>query len=184
MVKDMNAFDGLLILGILMMGIWIGIAYRKWRRRKALSASRLQGRKGEENAEKWLSKNGFENLESQNEKAFTYAVNGKPHSFKVRPDFMARYQGERWLIEVKTGQSASVGHSATRRQLREYAQLWPQMRYGLFDATQGVLHEISFKTRSSTINRLRSPVSVFMLSLGLLIGGMIGIWIGSTLQQG
>ena len=185
----MNTFGIFIIMGTLFVGVWGGLAYRKWRKRRSLSTHRSQGRRGEENAEMWLSNYGFEQLESQNEQTFTYSVNNTPHSFKVRPDLMARYQGQRWLIEVKTGKSASPSHSATRRQIREYAQLWPHLRYGLFDASEGVLHEISFKARAQFnlkgfISRAQTPFAVLMLSLGLIIGGVGGLCVGLILNQG
>ena len=184
----MSTFNIFMILGVLVLGIWVGIAYRRWRKRLLISANRIRGQRGEEDAEIWLRDFGFEHLERQNEKRFAYCVNGSSHEFKVRPDLMGYYRGQRWLIEVKTGKSASPSHSATRRQLREYAQLWPRMRYGLLDATQGVLHEVSFDPQivhelRSWVSRLRTPPALFMLTLGLFIGGAVGALLTMILIQ-
>ena len=182
MARDMSVFNIFIVLFILAMGVWGGLSLIKRRQRSTLAENRLRGRRGEQNAEIWLANYGFKQIESQTQQTFSYYVNGVPQSFKLRPDLMARYEGQQWLIEVKTGQAASPGHAATRRQIREYAELWPHRRYGLFDASQGVLHEISFK-RSKKLNfawllsQLRSPFAIFMLVVGLLIGGVIGVYL-------
>ena len=176
---------GLTLLGI---GIICGIYYKRWRMRQQLASSRAQGRKGEEDAAKWLKDFGFERLESQTERNFHYFVNGMAHNFRVRPDFIAHYQGQAWLIEVKTGKSASPSEQSTRRQIREYAQLWPHHRYALLDATQGVLHEVSFRTSTRqhlthTWYQFNTSSMLFTLLLTLVIGMGIGVLIGLFLAS-
>ena len=90
---------------------------------------------------------------------------------------MARFEGQRWLIEVKTGKSASPDYPATRRQLREYAQLWPHHRCALFDASQGLFYEVSFTREhlsfTSIWRQCVSPIALMMFTLGVTVGALV-----------
>lgn len=180
----MSLSSGAVWTCILGCGFYLGYSYVRWRRRRSLSLSRERGHEGEINADKWLRNQGFEIVENQVNQEFTYWADGQPRHFRVRPDIMARYQGQRWLIEVKTGKSASPDYPATRRQIREYAQLWPYHRYALFDATQGLFYEVSFKRAellswSWVRHQVLSPIALGMLGMGALIG-----WIAHALLGG
>lgn len=165
---------------VFILGLGSGIALWRWRKRRQLAISRLRGKQGEQDAELWLHDNHFTHIESQTEQSFAYAVDGELCRFKVRPDFFARYQGQTWLIEVKTGKSASPKHQNTRRQIREYAQLWPNMKYALFDADQGILKELSFKKTYRIKSNKRSIKSIFFTTHTLTFFG--GLLIGAYLH--
>jgi hypothetical protein len=167
-----------IITMVFIIGLWSGVSLWRWRKRRQLAISRLRGKQGEQDAERWLYDNHFTQIESQTEQSFAYVVDGELCQFKVRPDFFARYQGQRWLIEVKTGKSASPEHQDTRRQIREYAQLWPNIKYGLFDADQGTLKEVSFK-KSYRISKKKPIYSVFLTTHTLsFVGGiLIGVYL-------
>ena len=170
------------IIGLLILvsGIWLGGAYLRWRRRRTLALSRERGAQGERDAQAWLTTHGFTELDSQTERSFSYLVDGEERFFKVRPDFTARHKGERWVIEVKTGKSAAPTHRGTRRQVREYAQLFPGRRYGLFDASIGKLYEVSFEVSSSVeAPRDASHVSQALTSRSLFVlGSICGVVVG------
>ena len=161
------------------LGLYLGVKLLRWRRSSKLAQLRLRGQQGEINAERWLSANGFEILDSQATQSFTYFADGQARSFRVRPDIMARFAGQHWLIEVKTGKSASPDHAATRRQLREYAQLWPRHRCALFDASQGLFYEVSFQRERLNLGAVwqqcSTPVALMLLIIGVGIGLLIGV---------
>jgi Holliday junction resolvase-like predicted endonuclease len=188
----------LLIIGVLALvafGVWLGVRFWKWRKGRLLQKSRVQGAEGERLAERWLLQNGFTDLDQQNSQTFHYWVDGEAQSFKVRPDFFARRHGETWLIEVKTGKSAAATYSATRRQIREYAQLWPHLRYGLFDGDQGTLQEVSFHLEGAqdvSTSPLESTSALpsssgggawrallISFSIGLVSGALLLWWVSS-----
>ena len=161
------------------VGLWCGIRLWRWLKARRLAISRLRGQEGERNAEQWLHDNGFTHIQSQTEQTFGYMVDGEVCTFKVRPDFFARFQGQKWLIEVKTGKSAAPEHQNTRRQIREYAQLWPNMKYGLFDGDHGTLKEVSFRKRiridqKSNVSSLIYPWQYNLIfTLGLCLGSYL-----------
>lgn len=182
-------------LALVALGVWLGVKFWKWRKGRLLQKSRVQGAEGERAAERWLLQNGFTNLDQQNSQTFHYWVDGEAQSFKVRPDFFARRDGETWLIEVKTGKSAAATYSATRRQIREYAQLWPHLRYGLFDGDQGRLQEVSFQleehqeaskspSQSTSVHSSQGIGSTWRaylitFSIGFISGALLLWWVSS-----
>ena len=174
----MYIFNVVVTVASLGLGIYLGARLLRWRRSLKLAELRERGQQGELDAERWLRENGFEIIDSQGTERFTYRVDDQAVEFRVRPDFMARFAGQRWLIEVKTGKSASPEHSATRRQIREYAQLWPRHRYALFDATNGVFSEVSFRSGRPRIKSLwdhcLQPIPLLMLGVGVICGLLIG----------
>lgn len=115
---------------------------------RSISRSRKQGAQGEKVAKAWLKRHGFKNIESQSVFHCGYFIDGEEKEFDIKPDFLAEKSGEEWLIEVKTGAAASPATIATRRQLREYAALFPEKRFALFDGTKKRLHEVEFSETS------------------------------------
>jgi Holliday junction resolvase-like predicted endonuclease len=172
----------LLILSLLLGGVFLGMKLKRWQRRRELAGHRARGEQGEKDAETWLTQHGFQIENSQVNTQFFYLIDGERRTFKVRPDIMATKQGERWLIEVKTGKSASPEYSATRRQIREYASLWPNQRYALFDASQGIFYEVSFEVVNSS-NPTGAAVEtsskpwVITSSVLFLAGVVLGWWL-------
>lgn len=135
---------------------------------RSISRSRKQGALGEKIAHNWLKRHGFKNIESQSVFHCSYFIDGNEKEFDIKPDFLAEKSGESWLIEVKTGTAASPSTIATRRQLREYAALFPEKRYALFDATKKVLHEVEFDETSDLQSSRK--LNLFALLIAFLIG--------------
>ena len=169
----------LVLLLLVTFGALVGSSIARWRKKRALASLRERGQQGEINAERWLREAGFDIIESQRNEEFFFLADGQRRTFRVRPDIMATFRGQSWLIEVKTGKSASPDYPATRRQIREYAQLWPRHRYALFDATQGLFYEISFKgvqhlSLTWLLSQFIRPISLVMLTVGVMTGVVIG----------
>ncbi len=114
-----------------------------------ISKNRKQGKKGESHAVKWLSRHGFTHILEQVTFEFTWRAGGKKIFSKIRPDLFAEKNGVKWLIEVKTGDAASLKNTKTRRQLREYSALYPNKKCALFDATKNILYEIDFNSNNT-----------------------------------
>jgi Holliday junction resolvase len=146
--------------------------FLKIKNQHKVAGIRKKGVNGEITAKKWLSKHGFHNIKSQKSYNFSYTINNKKKTFSIRPDFIATKKNELWVIEVKTGKSASISDRSTRRQIREYATLLPCDKYALFDATNRKLSEISFDlSKRKNIIKKKSYAS---LAITLLIGAIIG----------
>jgi Holliday junction resolvase-like predicted endonuclease len=139
-----NTIHTFLLVAVIILLLWTGFRIKIWFIRLCLASSRKRGAIGEENAEKWLKKNGFQNIIQPSNQGFSWFVNGKQAGFKIRPDFFAEKDNTHWLIEVKTGKSASIHARNTRRQLREYASLYPDREIALFDAAQQNFYPVDF----------------------------------------
>ncbi len=138
---------------------------------RSISRARLQGAAGERVAQIWLKKHGFKNIQSQSVFHCSYFIDGDEKKFDIKPDFLATKSGEEWLIEVKTGAAASPSTIATRRQLREYAALFPEKRFALFDGTKKRLHEVEFDERSDlhSSRKLHFVALIIAFILGLFV---------------
>lgn len=138
---------------------------------RTISKSRKQGAAGEKLAQTWLKRNGFKNIQSQSVFHCSYFIDGEEREFDIKPDFLAEKDKEEWLIEVKTGAAASPSAIATRRQLREYAALFPGKRYALFDGTKKRVYEVEFDEisdlRSSRKLNLAAMLFAFLLGFYL-----------------
>lgn len=121
--------------------------------RRVLAARRLAAQMhvaatGEIIAERFLTEQGFTILARQHPLRATMHINGRVAEYDVRADLLVERstaQGaELAIVEVKTGEAADPRLPATRRQLREYADLYDIDRLYLFDASALRLHEIEF----------------------------------------
>lgn len=139
----LTALLGLLVLLCLVLALgWWASARRAGVASRARNAV-AQG--GEAEAEALLEAHGFEVLDRQQRRRGTVLVAGEPVDFEVRVDLLLTRQGERFVAEIKTGEVApDPGHPPTRRQLREYAALFPDHRVILVDVARGRIVEVGF----------------------------------------
>ena len=101
--------------------------------------------KGENEARQFLIKQGFHIEGEQKRVQAALLVDGQPQPFEVRVDILATRKRKRYVIEVKTGtQVVDPNHIQTRRQLREYAALFPKRTILLLDMEVKRLYHIQF----------------------------------------
>lgn len=104
-----------------------------------------RGLKGEDDARKFLLKNGYEIIEEQPSREAVMQVDGEPVSYRVRADFLVEKDGRESIVEVKTGEVSTNPVSInTRRQLFEYASLYDVDDILFFDAEKKQLMHIHF----------------------------------------
>lgn len=118
---------------------------RTWRSIRASLRLRRAGR-GESKAEKILKRKGYRIEDRQVRTTFTFYVDGRPRSVKLRADLLVRRRGRRYVAEVKTGTHAPrPDHRATRRQLLEYWVAFDVDGLLLVDGDRGTVREIAFE---------------------------------------
>ena len=133
-----------LIITAILIILWLGWNARvSWQNFKFWRSKR-RGAKGEDIAVNLLIKNGYKVLSSQLPFEGSLLVNGIEKEFKTRVDFIVEKDEEQFLVEVKTGDSASPANIQTRRQLREYAQLSGSKKIILVDGTKKEIFIIEF----------------------------------------
>ena len=107
-------------------GLFFGIAYMRWCVRRRMARSRRIGRSAERRAVKLLRRAGYRIIEHQPTARVAVEVDGQAESFLVRGDLLVRRKRKIYLAEIKGGAgSGTIAHRATRRQLLEYATLFP-----------------------------------------------------------
>jgi Holliday junction resolvase-like predicted endonuclease len=110
--------------------------------------SRLRNRRaerGESAAEQILEEAGYEVVERQARAWSSLWVDGEELDFELRVDLIAERDGQRFVVEVKTGELAPDPlHGPTRRQLREYAAVFEDHGLLLLDMEQQRLVEVRF----------------------------------------
>lgn len=132
---------GLLLAVII---VWLTLALRRWWKARELGARMDVASAGERRAEEWLVARGHRVLERQVTRRCVMHINQRVAEYDVRADLLVRMGDEDVIVEVKTGDAADPRLPATRRQLREYCEVFGVDRIYLFDASNERLHEVQF----------------------------------------
>lgn len=143
---------------------------RAWRR-LLLSWRFKKGKKAEAFAEKLLKQKGYKILAFQEEGEGKLFVDGKVHSYRLRPDFFVKRQGLVYLVEVKSGEKASSPlYSHTRRQLFEYYYTFPVDGLILLNADTGLLHHIAFSCQEKKMQASLPSMTIAFFLGAVLMG--------------
>lgn len=163
----------------------LGLCLTCWlalRARRMLAAWRLRrrarrGAAGHRAARKLLERRGFEVLAEEHRVPGVVEVDGQRHDYQVRVDYVARRRGRCYCVEVKTGDKAPDPlYRPTRRQLLEYAQLWPLDGVLLLDMETHQLRRVRFPQPGSR----RALGAAWLVALGFLLGvAAAALWLSS-----
>jgi len=130
------------------VGVWLGLAWAAGRRRRRMARARRRGRRGEERAIRLLRDRGYRVIARQVTGSVEVFVDGRRGTHAVYADALVRRGWRRYIVEIKTGASASVAHRGTRRQLLEYACTFRCCGVLLVDADRGRISRIGFRVLS------------------------------------
>ena len=125
------------------------ILYLGWRIRRAWNnflfyLIKRKGRKGEGIAVKILHKEGYEIIDEQVTFSGFLFENNKKIEYLVKPDFIVKKNGEKFIAEVKTGASILIQNRNTRRQILEYSHLNQNKTVLLVDIENRKIKKIDF----------------------------------------
>ena len=148
----MHAVDSLHLLavlcGILVLCCGLLLAMLRRAEQRGSRRSRRRTRRavdGEQEAEALLEAEGYRILKRQHGRRSCLWVDGELLEFGVRVDLLVERDGETFVAEIKTGTRApDPRHGPTRRQLREYAALFPECGLLLVDVDEERVQEIEF----------------------------------------
>lgn len=142
----MEQHVALVIAGLLVAAVvvWLTLSLRRWWMARRLGARMDRAADGEQLAERWLVAQGYTILERQASRRCVMYINDRVAEFDVRADLLVALGDERLLVEVKTGEVADPRVPQTRRQLREYAELFEVDAVAVFDATRKRLYRVAF----------------------------------------
>lgn len=159
------------ILFVIVLKYWITNKITLYKHIKRIK----RGAKGEIQAEKLLIKNGYSILSKQEEFVYTLKENDNIVSIKVVPDFIAKKNGKRYVVEVKTGSSApSITNSSTRRQILEYYHVFDCDGVILLDMEACLFKHIDF-------GEIKQKQKYPIYAVGLTIIAFMGILFSSIL---
>lgn len=142
--------DTLLPILVALLGLLLLVALVGWWR----SATRIRRRNGarqrialaaEGEAEHLLERAGFTVVERQVTQRFPMWVDGEPIEAWCRADLIVTRRGRAFVAEVKTGTHApDPTKAATRRQLREYAEVFEVDGVLLVDMVAREIRSVAF----------------------------------------
>lgn len=162
----------MLCLSSAVIGAFIWQAFRKRVISYKANRVRKHGTKGEKIAEQWLEKHGFNIISVQDSVKGEFECDGENIPYQVKPDIIAENEDGTWVIEVKTGKSANPSHGDTRRQILEYAHLYPEHNMALFDADHKLFQPIVFYSDFSPSQKPKTS-GIWLLMIGFLMGCII-----------
>ncbi len=139
------AVAALSVLLLLVVGLLLGLLLARRAVRRRVAASRKLGERGRKRAHKLLRRYGFEVLDTEVSAPGLVQVDSELHEYVVRADALVRRKRRTYVAEFKGGPEAStIHHSATRRQLLEYACVFGVDGVLLVDAHRDRIHYVRF----------------------------------------
>jgi hypothetical protein len=163
----------LLSAALLGSGVFLTLAWLRWLRHQRALRHARQGKQGERMARRYLERNGFTIVNEQKERCLQIRIDGTPAQFSLRPDFVVRKGARRAVVDAKNGpEAANPLHSATRRQMLEYAYYYDVDDVYLYDALQDKLRHLHFGHRPTSGVHW---VVVWLLGVGVGVGVMVAL---------
>ncbi len=144
--------------------------FRSWQQRQVQLKRLKRGKQLEQEARRFLTGKGFHILGEQVEISHDYEVNGEPHSSIIVLDYLVRKRGKIYIVEVKSGASAtSIQNGGTRRQILEYDFVLKNDGIFLLDMEHHEMHLVKFFPKET-------PVRIRWFFI-LLFFAFVGIWL-------
>ncbi|NLK62610.1 MAG: hypothetical protein GX287_04070 [Fusobacteria bacterium] len=156
----------ILILVIYILIIFIKSEISKFKVKRNLKKGLL----GEIKAANFLQKKGYKIISYQKEVRYNYNANGEEIEVRVRPDYIVKKNGKKYIAEVKTGEFVSdfKKNSQTRRQLLEYDFAMDNYGTLLIDMEKDKIIKIEFKKKKNRFN-------IYLLRLLLIFSVLINL---------
>jgi hypothetical protein len=108
-----------------------------------LGRRRRGGARAERRARRLLERNGYRLVAEQPRRKGCILLDGEPESFELRADAIVEKDGERLVVEIKSG-AASAASRETRRQLLEYLWVFELDGILLVDMAAGRIYRVEF----------------------------------------
>ena len=172
----MRLFEILMYATLLGIGGWAALFLRRWIAAFRMKRRFAVGARAEKDAVTLLERHGYAILEGQVSEESVFLVDGEETVCALRADYIAQKEGKRFVVEVKSGESApSPTNSATRRQLLEYEHVFRPDGLILADMHAGKLKRIEFGLTGAPLVRNRSTLRWKHLLLAFCVGAVLGL---------
>lgn len=147
----MDQFERIIFLTVIVLLLigFIRLKYREFIKKKKQRKRFQRGNMLEAKAKSFLEKKGYFISNEQAIFYHKYEVNGKSRSSKLIVDYIAEKNGEKYIVEVKSGKSAiSLNDKNSRRQLLEYDFVIENDGVVLLDMESKTLQLVKFQSKA------------------------------------
>ncbi|MGM0409088.1 MAG: hypothetical protein ACQERU_13990 [Bacteroidota bacterium] len=144
--------------------------YREFKKKKKQRERFKRGNMLEAEAKSFLEKKGYFITNEQAIFYHKYEVNGESKSSKLIVDYIAEKNGEKYIVEVKSGKSAiSLKDKNSRRQLLEYDFVIENDGVVLLDMESRTLQLVKFQSKAEKKETHIMKVIVIISVVAILI---------------
>lgn len=165
-----------LLLAIIIMALaFLIIRYKlnEYFKQRKVKKRFERGNKLELQAKSFLKSKGFTMVDYQSTYEHKYMVDGEVQYAEIKPDYIVKKNGKKYIVEVKSGTTAiSARNRSTRRQLLEYDYVVENDGVFLLDMENRDLKLIQFKSKAEK----RTGKFVKVLIIVAIIGIAIPYW--------
>lgn len=149
----MSTFNLIALLLLVFITIVLSLRIQKWWLGVKTNRIFKKGRGAEEKARKVLKKQGFKIIQEQYPLEHDFYIDDKAISIDLRVDYLVQKKHRKFLVEVKSGQSApTIFNKDTRRQLLEYHVVNPFDGLLLLDMESKTIKEVKFSSNQEKNN--------------------------------
>lgn len=129
-----------------------------------------QGIQAEEQALLTLKHQGFKLLDRHPKAHSHISISKEKYEIYATPDLLMKRGGKKWIFEVKSQNAANIHKADVRRQLREYAALYPNHKLAFFDGNTQEWEEVTFPSEPN-------PLLKVLISTILVVGIILGVFL-------
>jgi len=162
---------------LIIMTVAVGCALVYWLRhrtsRRQIRLKADHGREMEEYAADVLEDAGYRVIGRHPKITYVWHLGGEPVETTVEADYLVKYQGRKWLVEVKTGQAAQPTRRETRRQLLEYAHYTRAAGLLFVNGDTGIIQTVEFPPPNPPE---QGNITRIWLIIGLITATIGAIW--------
>ena len=167
----MDYFNIIFVVIILvLLYVVIKFKYKKAANTKAIKQRFERGRILEYEAYDFLISEGYKIIDEQKQFKHEYYINGIQKSAVLKVDYFVSKNGNKYIVEVKSGKSAiSTSNSNTRRQLLEYSFAIPNDGTLLLDMENQKLESIEFVHNTDKYQSYLIKATIVLSFIGIII---------------
>jgi hypothetical protein len=161
-----------LLLFLLISICFIAFIFQFQKKRKQNKGRKIhsKGLRAEEKALLTLKSQGFKLLDRNPSTSNHIFISNEKRMIQATPDLLMKRGRQKWIFEIKSQNAANIHKADVRRQLREYAALFPNYKLAFFDANLQRWDEVTFP-------EFTSKYSKFKVFLCLILGLVMGIFL-------
>ncbi len=160
----------LLGLIVLLLFVILILKLKEAYKQRVIKKRFQRGNKLEAQARMFLLDQGYSILEEQSPYMHEFYVNGEKRSVKLILDYVVRKNGKKYIVEVKSGNSAiSLSNPNSRRQLLEYDFVIKNDGVFLLDMENKNMQLVTFTPKAAKQNQFLYKTMITIAITGIFI---------------